>query len=128
MAHRFRRGAALRRAAHYQRSCSTSLLTLWRLREESVLEEEEINHLTETFFAVFYVDDAYLASRDPAFLQRAIDLIVELFARVGLETNFKKTQTMICTPGRISIQLPTASYACLREGMRPQPQHDPVDP
>ena len=28
----------------------------------SILEEEEINHPTETFFAIFYVDDAYLAS------------------------------------------------------------------
>jgi hypothetical protein len=51
------------------------------------------------FFAVFYVDDAYLALRDPVFLQRAIDLIIKLFARIGLETNVQKTQAMICTPG-----------------------------
>ncbi len=70
-----------------------------RLHEESVLGEEESDHLMETFFAVFYVDDAYLASRDPAFLQRAIDLIVKLFARIGLETNVGKSQAMICTPG-----------------------------
>ena len=87
-----------------------------RLCEESVLEEGESDHLMDTFFAVFYVDDAYLASRDPEFLQRAIDLIVELFARVGLETNVTKTQAMICTPGRIRIQLPSDSYARLRRG------------
>jgi hypothetical protein len=68
------------------------------------------------FFAVFYVDDAYLASRDPVFLQRAIDLIVELFARVGLKTNVQKTQAMICTPGRIRIQLPSDSYAHMHGG------------
>ena len=48
-----------------------------------------------TFFAIFYVDNAYLASRDAEFLQRTLDLLVSLFARVGLETNVSKTQTMI---------------------------------
>jgi len=33
------------------------------------------------------VDDAYIASRDPVFLQRAIDGLVSAFERVGLETN-----------------------------------------
>ncbi len=54
-----------------------------------------------TFFAIFYVNYAYLASRDAEFLQRALDLLVSLFERVGLETNVSKAQTMICTPGRI---------------------------
>jgi hypothetical protein len=66
-------------------------------------------------FAVYYVDDAYLASRDLVFLQEAIDIIVKLFAHVGLKTNVQKTQTMICTPGRICIQLPSSeSYKRLR--------------
>jgi hypothetical protein len=71
------------------------------LRDESELEEEAIALLMATFFAIFYVDDAYLASRDPDFLQRALDVLVDLFARVGLETNVKKTQAMTCMPGRI---------------------------
>ncbi len=62
------------------------------------------------FFAIFYVDNAYFASRDPVFLQMALDIVVELFERVRLETNRLKTQAMICTPGRIRTQLPTASY------------------
>ena len=41
---------------------------------------------------------------------------VSLFARVGLEANVSKTQTMICTPGRISTQLPADSYWRLRRG------------
>jgi hypothetical protein len=80
------------------------------LRDERELEEEAIDMLMATFFAIFYVDDAYLASRDPDFLQRALDVLVVLFVRVGLEANAKKTQTMICTPGRILTQLPKASY------------------
>jgi hypothetical protein len=38
------------------------------------------------FFAIFYVDDAYLALRDPEFLQQALDILVKLFAHVGLKT------------------------------------------
>jgi hypothetical protein len=64
----------------------------------------------------FYVDDAYLASRDAEFLHRALDLLVSLFARVGLETIVSKTQTMICTPGSIRTQLPADSYRRLRRG------------
>ena len=83
---------------------------MWILWDESELEEEAIKQLMATFFAIFYVDDAYLASRDLEFLQRALDILVNLFVRVGLGTNVKKTQTMICTQGRIRTQLPTASY------------------
>ncbi len=66
--------------------------------------------LTATFFAIFYVDDAYLASRDAGFLQHALTLLVNLFQWVGLRTNTSKTQTIICTPGWIQTQLPTKLY------------------
>jgi hypothetical protein len=86
------------------------------LREGGDYEVWELDELMSTFFAIFYVDDAYLASRDAEFLQRALDLLVSLFGRVGLETNVSKTQTMICTPGRIRTQLPADSYRRLRRG------------
>ncbi len=87
------------------------------LQDESKLEEEVIGQLLATFFAIFYVDDAYLASRDPEFLQQALDILVKLFARVGLETKVKKTQTMMCTPGRIHTQLLMALYQRMRRGL-----------
>jgi hypothetical protein len=58
------------------------------------------------------VDDTYLAARDPNFLQVALYSLVSLFERIGLETNIKKTQVMICTPSQISTQLSTDSYHC----------------
>jgi hypothetical protein len=70
----------------------------------------------DNLLAIFYVDDAYLASRDAGFLQHALDILVDLFERVGLQTNTSKTQTMICTPGRIQTQLPTESYQHMRRG------------
>ena len=74
---------------------------LQNLQEEMALEleEEALDEMMETLFAIFYVDDAYIASRDPALLQRAIDGLVSAFERVGLETITKKTHAMTCTPG-----------------------------
>ena len=77
-----------------------------------------------TLFVIFYVDDAYLASRDPIFLQRAIDGLVSTFERVGFETNTKKTQAMTCTPGTIRLQLPTKSYLQMRTGRIPAVEWD----
>ncbi len=74
-----------------------------QLWEESELEEAVIIELMAAFSVIFYVDDAYLALRDPEFLQWVLDILVNLFARVGLETNVQKSQMMICMPGRIQI-------------------------
>ena len=30
-------------------------------------------------FAIFYVDDGYIASRNPEFLQKALDMLVKIF-------------------------------------------------
>ena len=81
----------------------------WELREGGDYEVWELIELMATFFSIFYVDNAYLASRDAEFLQHALDILVSLFERLGLETNTSKMQTMICTPGRIQTQLPTES-------------------
>ncbi len=43
---------------------------------KSGLKGEELDELIETLFAIFYVDDPYVASRDLVFLQRAIDVLV----------------------------------------------------
>jgi hypothetical protein len=83
---------------------------LHQLRDSGIVDPEELDLLMVAFFAIFYVDDAYLATRDPNFLQVALNSLVSLFKHVGLETNVKKTQTMICTPGRITTQLSTNSY------------------
>ncbi len=63
------------------------------------MDPEELDLLMASFFAIFYVDDAYLAARDPDFLQVALNSLVSLFKCVGLETNIMKLQAMICTFG-----------------------------
>ncbi len=78
--------------------------------------EEQKEAMLGELFAIFYVDDGYIASRDPEFLQKALDMLVEIFRRTGLKTNTKKTQAMVCTPGKIRVQLSRTSYRRMREG------------
>ncbi len=65
-------------------------------------------------FVVFYVDDGYIASCDEEFLQEAPDILVKTSKRVGFTTNTKKTQAMICMPGKIRVRLPTDSNKRMR--------------
>ncbi len=87
---------------------------LWS--EMGMEDEEELTRMMAALFAIFYVDNAYVAARDPVFLQRVLDVLVNTFAPVGLKTNIAKTQAMICMPGKICIQLPVESYCRMRTG------------
>ena len=60
--------------------------------------------------ALFYADDGEVSSRDPDWLQGAIDVLADLFGRVGLKTNTDKTEVMICHPGHISHRVTDAAY------------------
>jgi hypothetical protein len=61
--------------------------------------------MMDPLFAIFYVDNVYIAARDPTFLQRAIDGLVSMFEHVGLKTNTTKMKAIICTLGKIWLQL-----------------------
>ncbi len=47
------------------------------------------------FFAIFYINKAYFASRDARFLQYMLNILVNFFKRVGLQMNTSKTLTII---------------------------------
>ncbi len=89
-------------------------LQIWR--NESGLEGEELDKMMDALFAIFYIDDAYIAARDPIFLQWAIDGLGSTFECVGLKTNNSKTKAMICTPSEIRLQLLADSYQRMRAG------------
>ncbi len=86
-----------------------------QLRVDRDFDEKEFAEYMATFFAIFYVDDAYLASWDAEFLHYALTHLVHLFKHIGLQTNTTKTQTIICTPGRIRMQLFTESYRQMQQ-------------
>ena len=87
------------------------------MRETLDDSDGELAAQVEALFAIFYVNDGCIASKDAEFLQEALDILVETFKRVDLVTNTKKTQAMVSTPGKIRVQLPMDSYQCLREGV-----------
>ena len=87
---------------------------LWILRNGLELEGEELVEMMETLFAIFYVNNAYVALQDPVFLQWVIDMLVKVFEPVGLVTNVKKMQAMTCAPSKIRLQLPANSYCRMR--------------
>ena len=43
-------------------------------------------------------------------------MLVEIFRRTGIETNTEKTQAMVCTHGKIQVQLSRDWYRLMREG------------
>jgi hypothetical protein len=49
----------------------------------------------------FFVDDGLVGSRDPVWLQSALDVLVILFESIGLRTNPDNTKVMMCIPGNI---------------------------
>jgi hypothetical protein len=83
------------------------------MRETLDYAEGNVAECIEGLFAVFYIDNGYIASCDVEFLQEALDILVKMFKCVGLATNTKKTQVMICMAGKIQVQLPTDLYRCL---------------
>ena len=91
---------------------------MWETLEFGDAGEMEKEAMLGELFAIFYVDDGYIASQDPKFLQKALDMLVEIFRRTGLKTNTKKTQAMVCTLGKIRVQLSQNLYRRMREGNR----------
>ncbi len=87
------------------------------MEQDGNYKEGEIAEFMATFFAIFYVNDAYLASWDAGFLQHALTFLVNLFEQVGLQTNTSKMQMMVCTPSWIWTQLPSESYRRMRTGL-----------
>ena len=46
----------------------------------------------------FYAVDGMVASTYPGWLQSSFDILTELFDRVGLRKNVRKTVGMVCMP------------------------------
>jgi hypothetical protein len=68
----------------------------------------------------FFVDDGLVGSRDPIWLQSAMDILVTLFEGIGIRTNPDKIKVMTCIPGNIRVAHMEAAYHAQQQG--------PVDP
>jgi hypothetical protein len=86
-----------------------------QLQRGGEYEEDKLFKMMVTFFAI-YVDNAYLASQDPGFLQHMLDILVNLIERVSPQMNTSKMQTMICMLRQIQMQLLMESYRWIQHG------------
>ena len=58
----------------------------------------------------FFVGDRLVRSRDPIWLQSALDILMTLFESINLRTNPDKTKVMTCVPGKIRQAHTTEAY------------------
>ena len=75
-----------------------------------------VGHNITARAAVFYADDGFVGSPDKKWLQDAFEVLVDLFARVGLKTNTEKTKVMVCLPGAIRTYYSEHAYKRKLEG------------
>jgi hypothetical protein len=64
----------------------------------------------------FFVDNGLVRSRDPIWLQSAMDILITLFEGIGLRTNPDKTKVMTCIPGNIQVAHMEAVYHVQQQG------------
>jgi len=60
--------------------------------------------------ALFYADDGLLSSTDHQWLQQALDVLIGLFRRMGLQTNAAKTKTMTTFPHYVTTRMTDRAY------------------
>ncbi len=68
----------------------------------------------------FFVDNGLVRSRDPVWLQSALNILVTLFESIGLRSNPDKTNVMTCVPGNIRVAHTEEAYH--------MQQYGPVNP
>ena len=58
----------------------------------------------------FYVDDKRILGRDHERVHGALEVMINMLFRMGLESNLKKTKTLVCTPRVIWVKCGETAY------------------
>jgi hypothetical protein len=64
----------------------------------------------------FFVNNGLVAARFLEWLQSSFTILVNLFERIGLQTNATKTKVMTCLPGLIQVARTEEEYAAQQTG------------
>jgi hypothetical protein len=76
----------------------------------------------------FFVVDGLVGSRDPIWLQSALDVLVILFEIIGIRTNPDITKVMMCIPGNIRVAHTEEAYHTKHYGpVNPTAKHHWVE-
>ena len=71
--------------------------------EDESAKHEVLGMTIGRCIGLFYADDGMIGSRYPEWFQEAINVIIELFRRVGLMSNVAKSKIMTCQTGAICM-------------------------
>ena len=66
--------------------------------EDNSATNEILGMSVGRYMGMFYADDGIVVSRDPEWIQGAINVLIELFRKVILMANLEKSKTMTCKP------------------------------
>ena len=78
--------------------------------EGVLLDSNELGPTVATRLTIFYADDGILTEVERHWLQAALDILVGLFHRCGLETNASKTKAMTLFPSQTRTMLTNHAY------------------
>jgi hypothetical protein len=100
--------------------CVNAVIREWLQR--TIADEAVHRRIAEASreIVAFFVDDGLVGSRDPIWLQSALDVLAILFESIDLRTNPDKTKVMTCVSGNIRV-------AHMEEAYHTQ-QYGPVNP
>jgi hypothetical protein len=65
--------------------------------------------------------------RCPEWLQSSFTILINLFKRIGLQTNAAKTKVMTCQPGKIWVARTEEKYAAQQTGNATTTKHWHID-
>ena len=73
--------------------------------EDQLVAQEGLVLAVVRCLGLFYEDNIVMGSRDPEWLQGALNVLIGLFRRYGLVVNSAKSKVMTCHPGKIRSRI-----------------------
>jgi hypothetical protein len=90
--------------------CVDAVIREWLRRTLGKEAAQGIFEEASRGIVAFYVDDGLVGSRNPIWLQSALQVLVILFESIGLRTNPDKTKVMTCVPRKIRVSHTEEAY------------------
>jgi exonuclease III len=92
---------------------------IFNIAVDAVVRHLRMSFPPGTLWGLFYADDGWLASHNPAILQSALDMATDLFQRLGLRMNATKTKSMNSHPGSELHYIATPAFSRRMLGIGP---------
>jgi Reverse transcriptase (RNA-dependent DNA polymerase) len=93
--------------------------TVFNIVCDAVIRHCESATQCQELKSIFYADDGVLIGKDPAAVQKLLDIYTDAFPRVGLQMNVAKTKAMVIEPWKRRAKMSESVYLhkTTREGV-----------